>query len=547
MTSASDSAQIRPWWERRPVIALLILLTAVPLLYPPVPPLVDLFGHMGRFRVQLDLDTSPWLGRYYGFAWQPIGNLGVDLLIEPLSRLFGLELSVKLIVLAMPPTMAAGFLWVAREVHHRLPPYRLPPTAMFALPFVYSHPFMFGFANYSLSIALAFVAFGLWLNLAGRGLLLLRALLFVPISFVVFFAHTFGWGMLGLLAFSAEAVRQHDNGRFWLHSGVRAAAHASVMALPAAVILLWRSNVETEFGRLWFEPLLKLEGLISVLRDRWQAWDLLSLAAVVAVLLFACVSRRMTFSRHLGFSALVLALVYAVLPWMIFESAYADMRLAPFVFAVALLAIRFRDETHWPTAHVLAVLGLLFFLLRIAGNTWSLAIAADDQAAKLEALDRVPQGARVASLVGRGCGLQWALGRNSHLGAMAIVRRHGFSNDQWVIEGMNLLSLRYDAGLFSADASEIVRPNGCPTGPWWINRALTALPRGRFDYVWMIDPHPFDPALTWGMEPVWSGANSILFRIDPDAAARPGARPRTAAEPERQVRSQRRKRRATRR
>jgi hypothetical protein len=130
---------------------------------------------------------------------------------------------------------------------------------------------------------------------------------------------------------------------------------------------------------------------------------------------------------------------------------------------------------------------------------------------------------------------------------MAIVRRHGFSNDQWVIEGMNLLSLRYDAGLFSADASEIVRPNGCPTGPWWINRALTALPRGRFDYVWMIDPHPFDPALTWGMEPVWSGANSILFRIDPDAAARPGARPRTAAEPERQVRSQRRKRRATRR
>ena len=123
------------------------------------------------------------------------------------SKLFGLEPAVKLIVLAIPPMTVAGFLWVAREVHGRL-----PPTALFALPFAYSHPFMFGFVNYALSIALAFLAFGLWLRLARLGRLKLRAILFVPISFIVFFAHTFGWGMLGLMAFSAEAVRQHDRG-----------------------------------------------------------------------------------------------------------------------------------------------------------------------------------------------------------------------------------------------------------------------------------------------------------------------------------------------
>jgi hypothetical protein len=138
----------RPWWETRPFVAAMILLSAVPLLYPSVPPLVDLLGHMGRYRVELDLDSSPWLGRYYGFEWHAIGNLGVDLLIVPLSKLFGLELAVKLIVLAIPPMTVAGFLWVAREVHHRL-----PPTAAFALPFAYSHPFMFGFVNYALSIA----------------------------------------------------------------------------------------------------------------------------------------------------------------------------------------------------------------------------------------------------------------------------------------------------------------------------------------------------------------------------------------------------------
>ena len=248
----------RPWWEKRWFVAALILLSAVPLVYPPVPPLVDLFGHLGRYRVQLDLGNSAWLPQYYDFQWAPIGNLGVDLLIIPMSKLFGLELGVKLIVVAIPAMMTAGFLWVAREVHRRL-----PPTAMFALPFAYSYPFMYGFVNYALSMALALLAFGFWLRLGRLDKTNLRALLFVPISFVVFFAHTFGWGMLGLLAFSAEAVRQHDRGVGWLKSGVRAAAHALVMALPVLVILRWRGDVTGPLGRGWFLWWPKLEALVS--------------------------------------------------------------------------------------------------------------------------------------------------------------------------------------------------------------------------------------------------------------------------------------------
>ena len=81
----------RPWWESRPFVAAMILLAFVPLLYPAVPPLVDLLGHMGRYRVELDLAHSPDLQRYYGFQWQLIGNLGVDLLIVPLAKLVGLK------------------------------------------------------------------------------------------------------------------------------------------------------------------------------------------------------------------------------------------------------------------------------------------------------------------------------------------------------------------------------------------------------------------------------------------------------------------------
>src|SRR4051794_26022012 len=196
-----------PWWESSLCLGLVVFATALPLFYPSVPPLVDLLGHMGRYRVELDLNRSPWLQQYYDYHWAAIGNLGVDLLMMPLGRLIGLEPAVKLIVLVIPPLTAAGFLWVAREVHGRI-----PPTALFALPFVYSHPFMFGFVNYALSMALAFLAFGLWLRLGRLGKMRTRSALFVPISLLVFFAHTYGWGVLGLLCFSAEAVRQHDKG-----------------------------------------------------------------------------------------------------------------------------------------------------------------------------------------------------------------------------------------------------------------------------------------------------------------------------------------------
>ena len=499
------------WWERRSFVAALIILSIVPLLYPPVPPLVDLLGHMGRYRVQLDLGSSPWLANYYGFHWAAIGNLGVDLLIMPIARLIGLEPAVKLIVLAIPPLTVAGFLWVAREVHHRL-----PPTALFALPFAYGHPFMFGFVNFGLSMALAFLAFGLWLRLARLERFRLRAWLFVPISIVVFFAHTFGWGTLGLLCFSAEAVRQHDRGTPWLKAGLKAVSHASVMALPVAIMLAWRSEVHGGMTFGGFEWSAKLTWILAALRDRWEALDVGALALVAMVFAFALLSPRLTFSRNLGFSAIVLFVAFLVLPWTVFGSAYADMRLVPYMIAVVVLAIRFSEETDPATANALALGGLAFYLARLAATAASLAIASNDQQAKLAALDHVPMGARVLTLVGRNCGAVWPLPRNTHLGGMVIVRRQGFSNDQWVIEGSNLLSLAYRrAGAFSADPSQMVAADDCPTNDPRISETIDKVPRDRFDYLWLIDPPRFDTAATEGMQPVWRGPGSVLYRLQP--------------------------------
>jgi hypothetical protein len=500
----------RRWWEQRLFVVLLMAVATVPLLYPAIPPLVDIFGHMGRYRVQLDLAQSPALQQFYGFAWAPIGNLGVDVLVQALGPLVGLEPAVKLIVATIPALTVAGFLWVAREVHHRL-----PPTAIFALPLAYSFPFLFGFANFTLAMALAMLAFALWLRLGERDRGGVRAILFVPISIVIFFTHAFGWGTLGLLCFSAEAVRQHDRGARWFAAAWKAALHASVMALPILFMLMWRSGQSVQMTYGWFDWGRKWEWVYSALRDRWQWFDVGTVAVLGLVLIFAAVHRRLEYSRNLAFSVLVLLGAFLILPWTIFGSAYADMRIFPYLLALALLAIRFKGPTPYGFGRTIALVALALFGLRLAGTTASLAIAARDQQARLQALGHVPIGARLVHFSGLRCGNAWPLPRNSHLGAMAIVRRQAFSNDQWAIEGANLLSVHYPQGSpFLADSSQMVRPNDCDHGVVLpVDRAMAIVPRQAFDFIWLIDAEPSDPRALTGLRPVWRGPGSLLYAV----------------------------------
>jgi hypothetical protein len=499
------------WWEQRWFVLALVLISAVPLLWPQVPPLLDLPGHMGRYRVQLDLGQSEALQQFYAFEWALIGNLGVDLLMELLGPLLGLEPAVKLIVLAIPPLTVAGFLWVAREVHGEV-----TPTALFAVPFAYNFPFLFGFVNFALSMALAFLAFALWLRLARLGRLRIRALIFVPISMIIWVTHAFGWGTLGVLAFSAELVRQYDRGHPFFGAGFRAGLHCLALTPPIALMLLWRSNAAGQTAD-WFNMEVKLSWLAMSLRDRWEWFDLVSLALACTVIAWAMVTWRLVFSRNLLASALFLSIVFVLLPRIVFGSAYADMRLAPYLFAAALLAIRFPEGSSVKLMRAVAIAGLAFVLVRTGGTTVSSFMYDRQFQRELAALDHVPHGARMVSFVGRPCGQPWAMNRMLHLPGLAIVRRHAFSNDQWTMEGAQLLDVHYRQGWpFIRDPSQIVTRARCRREVWRpIGIALAYFPRHAFDHVWLIGPPPFDPALTEGWEELWRDGDSVLYRIAP--------------------------------
>ena len=510
----------RPWWEQRWGVAALALLAMLPLLWPDIPPLVDLPGHMGRYHIQLALDSSPGLQRFYSFEWALIGNLGVDLLIVPLAAIFGLELATKLVVLAIPPLTMLGFLWVAREVHGRV-----PPTALLAVPFAYGHPFIFGFVNFALSMALAFLAFALWLRLARLGRLRLRAALFVPISLLLWLCHAFGWGTLGVMAFSAELIRQHDHGRRWFDAAFQAGVHCLSMALPMVLMLVWRqSDVGGGTGD-WFNWRAKYMWLIMALRDRWFALDLASVILVLLTIFAAIRSPRLSFSRNLAASGLFLLLVYVLLPRILFGSAYADMRLIPYLLAVGVIAIRLRETASPVFTRALGAIAIAFVLVRIGSNTYSFWLYDRTYDRELAAIAHIPEGARLVSFVGAPCRPDWRMSRLEHLPAMALVRRDAFSNDQWSMPGAQLATATYPAAPgYRRDPSQIVGARQCRGEIWRsIGASLRGFPRDAFDYVWLIQPPPFDPRLLAGLEPVWRDGTSGLYRVV-DRRQPPGAR-----------------------
>jgi hypothetical protein len=512
------------WWQTRSFVLAMAIAAAIPLVWPQIPPLVDLPGHMARYRVQLDRDQFPWLNDWYDFRWQLIGNLGFDLLIEPLAPILGLELAVKMIVFTIPPMTAVGFLWIAREVHGRI-----PATALFALPLAYNYPFHFGFVNFALSMGFALNAFALWLRLARLGKFRLRAILFLFVSPIIWITHTFGWGVLGVLAFSAELIREHDNAKAergwsaraivqgWVWPWFRAGINCLPLAPPALLMLAWRSggHVSGQTADM-FNWRAKTNWLTMVLRDRWQFFDIASVGVLLLVLLKGFRDPTIQYSRNLALSALFLLAVYLLLPRIVFGSAYADMRLVPFAMGIALIAIRPRPGVKMRDAATLAAIGLVFALARFGGTTVSFWLYDRDYDEELAALDHLPVGARLITFVGETCYNEWRMTRLQHIPGIATVRRLAYTNDQWSMAGAQLMTVRYRAARrFSHDPSQIVTNVKCPR-EWWrpVSVALAQFPRGAFDYVWMIRPPPYDKRLEAGLIPVWRNGTSALFKVD---------------------------------
>lgn len=470
------------WLDRWPVMALACLIAIAPLLVVGIAPLTDLWGHLGRYAVQTELAQRPGLQPYFTFEWKLIGNLGGDLLVEALHPLLGVEGAVRATVMVTQALGALGLIAVSRAVHGRVTPF-----ALAAIPFLYGFPFNYGFINYTLSMALALLAYAAWLRLRAGGREGLAMLWLGVAGAGIWVAHTYGWAFLGLLAGSTMLAEVWPARRQPVHAVIRILAACWPLLLPVVPMVIWRaeSSGAAMSGWAWQS---KFNWLISPLRTYWRDFDMASLAVVTALLGWMVASRKVGKHAGLGIAALLCLICVLALPFRVFGSAFADMRLAPYVLATALLAVAPLPKG---SRALLAagVLALAFFGVRMATTT--VAYAEQDRLvqAALPAVDKLPEGARVAFFSVKPCRTRWALAPLDHLAGAAMARKSAFVNDQWQQPGVNPMRVSYPAAEpFVRDPSHLVVREECRPSPNRprLSSSLARLPRGVFTHIWIV-------------------------------------------------------------
>jgi len=515
MPAADGAMTIAPHRRRIDIdswqaFALLCALSLVPLLAVGFPPLVDLYGHLGRYAMQTDLVNRPELQPYFSFEWQLVGNLGADLLVEVLHGWLGLEMAVRVIVMATQLLSAAAVLLVSREVHGRITPF-----AIAALPLIYGLPFNYGFLNFSLGMTLGLLAFVVWLRLRRRDSAMPARVWLAVAGMVVWVCHAYGWAFLGLLCGSTTLAEVIDRRERPLPALKHILGKCWTLLLPLGPMIIWRAE-SGGMDLIAATPMFKVLGLVSPLRTKWMVLDVLSFFGLVVTIYWAIRNPAIRIDKRIGIAALLCFVFFLILPQQMFGSMAADLRLMPYALLAGLLAIPTQGLTR-KTLHVLTVAALLFF----AGRTVTTAAAyVDDERivnAVLPTLDSIPRGARVAFFSVARCKPSWSLPVLDHVAGVAHARRSVFVNNQWHVPGANPLTVHYPAaGRFAYDPSHLVLADGCDRVFYpHLSESFAELPYAAFTHVWIVGELPDKLIVPARLEAVPHRGKGALYVIRP--------------------------------
>lgn len=448
-------------WYRTPsmwVALLLAVLSGLPVAVAHYPQMIDFPAHMARYAVMLDHGQNPFLDRYYSFAWKWTGNLGVDLLIQPFAAVFGLELGGRIIVGLIGPLTGIGIVWSEWALRRRI-----GVGTLLGFSFIWSPMLLLGLVNYGLGQALALIAFAIWVEMGPRGAWeraeKWRWAMLIVAGFVVWVSHISAWAVLIVLVGGADFSRRLGEGwRRWWRAGV---APLPLFAPVIVMVLVPGTSSETSYGAFWW--LYKKSTWERAMRDTNWMLDHVSIYAMGAIIGLAILMTgisfalkrwrggwwfldgRSWFDGRLGWPGLALIILSWVVPRHISGGDLADYRLITTGVMVCAMAV------DWvaPWWILSAPAGL--YLLRLATTTLSWQQDSQDTARILQALDHVPDGARIANtvLIPRE---EWPFNKQEHVAAYAVWRRHALVNVNFALPHIHMLHVK-EGGPGFADPS----------------------------------------------------------------------------------------------
>ncbi len=339
---ANDQAGfLKPWCVGAATV-FAVLIAIVPILLHPYLPLVDLPNHIARHYIAATPGTA--LDAYYSYTFAMKGNSAGDLLWLAVGQHITDVYTFSKLLMAL---YAANFLLsasvLARVLHGR---WSIWPLATLLL--VFNAPFFWGFQNFVITVPLALYALAAWIHYEGARPWL-RAILFIPVAFVLYQLHILGFVVLLFGAFGREVHRVFEAGRQWLQHLLRHSVSALPFLFPLGIAFWGALTAEpneygdfTRYGSLQDRLDMLMSPIDAVSNDGSVAltfFGTLSLAALlVAFLTLRKKSglRLVLAPRALG-PILALAVLSLAIPSILDGVALVQIRF-PFVMAAVAIA-----------------------------------------------------------------------------------------------------------------------------------------------------------------------------------------------------------------
>ncbi len=359
------SAEIeRPWFVLCQTLLVAALIT-LPVFYTLVPPLEDYPNHLARMFVLAQLPGNELLARFYETAWAPVPNLIMDLTVPPLIHWFGVYAAGRIFIAATLLLMLLGPMVLHRALYRHWSAWPLVGGI-----FVYNGFLFVGLMNYLFGVGVAVFGLAAWIALAERALLL-RILVSIAFCAILYVCHLAALGIYGLAIGSFEAWRWWER-RPLRVTGVLSSIAALVLpVLPFLYVLRQSPTWSLAHDMVWerqgkFEA---VETFLSVYSDLADVPFLVLIAVAIGV----AIRRGLVRFHPAGvIIAVVITVVFLIMPRQAFGSWMADQRLVVGIFFLVLgfISIDFRKHENQNAFFVICLVAIAFRAVDVAVN-WS--------------------------------------------------------------------------------------------------------------------------------------------------------------------------------
>ena len=311
------------------IFLVFLLISIIPLLTHPLPPLEDYANHVSRMQVITDHGANQNLAKFYEIDWEILPNLMMDLIVPWIARFVNVYLASQIFTMTIFALIMSGTFALNRALFGR---WSMLP--LIAFPLLYNYIFLIGVMNYFFGIGLALWGLALWVALRQTAWPA-RFLVSTGFALALYLCHLFAVGVygLGLLAFEIYYAVSVERAS-WPKRLVRFCC-AGLPFLPLAGFLLTSSTWGHAQDWDW-ESTGKLDGLLYVIESYS---DIVAFALTFAVVAGAVWAVRLKALRlHPLFAVLLLVggIIYVALPRLLFASYMADQRLP---IALAFMAV----------------------------------------------------------------------------------------------------------------------------------------------------------------------------------------------------------------